>query len=63
MARTKSPYQIAVEETITKKAVKLYKQGYSLRKVELKLKADGYNKSHTWLSRAIKRHLGQLSPA
>jgi hypothetical protein len=56
MARTKSPYQIAREEAYEKRAIELYKEGNSLRKVEIALKLEGINKSYEWVRDVLVKH-------
>jgi transposase-like protein len=61
MIRRKSTFQLAKEKREERKAVELYKKGYSTREVERMLKAMGITRSHMWVHRAIKKHIPQLS--
>jgi hypothetical protein len=56
MARTKSPYQIAKEALYEKRAIELYKDGNSYRKVALLLKVEGINKSYEWVRDVLNKH-------
>lgn len=55
MARTKSPYQIAKEQAYEKRAIELYKEGNSYRKVEILLRMEGINRSYEWVRALCER--------
>ena len=53
---SRSKFQIAREDKIKEKAINLYKQGLSTRKVSKLLKElEGITRSHTWVFDVVKQ--------
>lgn len=61
MARKTSKYQKERIADERKKAVALYKQGFSTREVSQMLKEMGIDRSHQWVFRVVNEDIPELS--